>query len=104
MSHELRTPLNVIMGYTEMLADGVVRTDEPAFEDTLGRIRTQSVELLEPGERDARHGPARGGPREPHARRGRVEPLFGELARELDPLAPPTVQCAGRTTSTASRS
>ena len=91
MSHELRTPLNVIMGYTEMLADGIVRTDEPAFDDTLGRIRTQSVELLNLVSATLDIGRLEAG-REPLTLGDvTVGALFDELARELDALASPRV-------------
>jgi signal transduction histidine kinase len=92
MSHELRTPLNVIMGYTEMLADRVVRTDEPAFEDTLDRIRTQSVELLNLVSATLDMGRLEAGRESLTLDAVAIEPLFAELARELHALAPVGVQ------------
>ncbi len=92
MSHELRTPLNVIMGYTEMLADRVVRTDEPAFEDTLGRIRTQSVELLNLVSATLDMGRLEAGRESLTLDAVAIAPLFAELARELHALASPGVQ------------
>jgi signal transduction histidine kinase len=92
MSHELRTPINVIMGYTEMLADGVVRTNEPAYDDTLGRIRTQSVELLNLVSATLDMGRLESGRESLTLDAVAIEPLFAELARELDALAPPAVQ------------
>lgn len=48
MSHELRTPLNVIMGYTQMLADGAVGPEDPAaFAATLDRIQRNAIDLLD---------------------------------------------------------
>ncbi len=92
MSHELRTPLNVIMGYTEMLADRIVRTDEPAFEDTLGRIRTQSVELLNLVSATLDMGRLEAGRESLTMDAVAIDPLFAELARELDSLTSPAVQ------------
>jgi signal transduction histidine kinase len=92
MSHELRTPINVIMGYTEMLADRVVAVDEPAFEDTLGRIRTQSVELLNLVSATLDMGRLESGRESLAVDTVAIDPLFAELARELDALAPPRVQ------------
>jgi signal transduction histidine kinase len=92
MSHELRTPINVIMGYTEMLADGVVRTNEPAFDDTLGRIRTQSVELLNLVSATLDMGRLEAGREQLTLDPVAIDALFAELARELDALAPPAVQ------------
>ncbi len=91
MSHELRTPLNVIMGYTEMLADGIVRTDEPAFDDTLDRIRTQSVELLNLVSATLDIGRLEAGRESLTLADVAVGGLFDELARELDALASPRV-------------
>jgi signal transduction histidine kinase len=92
MSHELRTPINVIMGYTEMLADRIVRTDGPAFDDTLGRIRTQSVELLNLVSATLDMGRLESGREQLTLDTVAIEPLFAEVARELDSLAPPAVQ------------
>lgn len=47
MSHELRTPMNSIIGYTDMLLEGVYGAlPDPAF-DPLGRVKRNAVALLE---------------------------------------------------------
>lgn len=47
MSHELRTPLNVIIGYTDLQMDGAFGDLNPDHLDTLGRVREQSIQLLD---------------------------------------------------------
>jgi signal transduction histidine kinase len=46
MSHELRTPLNIILGYTELLADGAFGELTADQGDTVRRVRQQSNDLL----------------------------------------------------------
>jgi signal transduction histidine kinase len=46
MSHELRTPLAAIMGYTELLRDGIVGPLQPKQDELLGRVRESSDHLL----------------------------------------------------------
>ena len=47
ISHELRTPLNVILGYTEMLAEGAVGTVSPAQAEMIATIDRYSRNQLE---------------------------------------------------------
>jgi signal transduction histidine kinase len=46
MSHELRTPLAAIIGYGELLADGITGPVNPEQERQLGRIRSSANHLL----------------------------------------------------------
>ncbi|HVN85495.1 MAG TPA: HAMP domain-containing sensor histidine kinase [Candidatus Binatia bacterium] len=46
VSHELRTPLNVIMGYTDLLQEGLARNPGEQA-NMLARIRVQSSQLLD---------------------------------------------------------
>jgi len=96
MSHELRTPLNVIMGYTEMLADGLYGATHESWREVLDRIQQHSVELLdlvsatldmgrlELGRETVRLAPVDAGE------------LLAELARELAPLATGSVELVWR--------
>ncbi len=47
MSHELRTPLNIIVGYSDMLGEGVVGELSPEQRDTVARVQRAGVELLD---------------------------------------------------------
>jgi signal transduction histidine kinase/DNA-binding response OmpR family regulator len=47
MSHELRTPLNSIIGFTELLHDGLVRSGMPQYEEFLSYILTSGRHLLQ---------------------------------------------------------
>jgi signal transduction histidine kinase len=92
MSHELRTPLNIIMGYSEMLAEGVYPADTDAFKETLGRIQRASVELmdlitatLDMGRLEAGRDTVTLGPVS-------VGRLLDEIAHEVQPLVPPAVR------------
>ena len=47
VSHEVRTPLNVIVGYTDLLIDGVFGVPGREQLEALQRVRQQSTHLLE---------------------------------------------------------
>ncbi len=47
MSHELRTPLNVILGYTDLLAEGMLGPVQPDQREALERMRRRGLQLLE---------------------------------------------------------
>jgi signal transduction histidine kinase/CheY-like chemotaxis protein len=47
MSHELRTPLNSIIGFAELLHDGVVEPNSPEHKDCLRDILTSGRHLLQ---------------------------------------------------------
>ena len=92
MSHELRTPLNVIMGYSEMLAEGVYIPGTAAWQETLDRIQRASVELmdlitatLDMGRIEAGRDTVMLGPLS-------LDQMFGEIAREVEPLVPQGVR------------
>jgi GAF domain-containing protein len=46
MSHELRTPMNAILGYTELMADGIYGDVPDAMRDVLGRVEVSGRHLL----------------------------------------------------------
>ncbi|HEX2719170.1 MAG TPA: ATP-binding protein, partial [Gemmatimonadaceae bacterium] len=46
MSHELRTPLTAVLGYAEILADGMVGPVTPEQEDQLRRLHESGEQLL----------------------------------------------------------
>jgi signal transduction histidine kinase len=46
MSHELRTPLNAVLGYSELLVDGLYGSLPDKAKDVLGRIQVNGKHLL----------------------------------------------------------
>jgi signal transduction histidine kinase len=46
MSHELRTPLNAVLGYTELMQDGLYGELPPKVKEVLERVQTNSKHLL----------------------------------------------------------
>jgi two-component system, NtrC family, sensor kinase len=45
MSHELRTPLNAVLGYSELLADGLYGTIPEKATEVLERIKVNGKHL-----------------------------------------------------------
>ena len=46
MSHELRTPMNAILGYTELIADGIYGGVPDSMREVLGRVDASGRHLL----------------------------------------------------------
>jgi len=46
MSHELRTPLNAVLGYTELILDGIYGEAPPRIGEVLGRVQASGRHLL----------------------------------------------------------
>jgi signal transduction histidine kinase/HAMP domain-containing protein/putative methionine-R-sulfoxide reductase with GAF domain len=47
MSHELRTPMNAVLGYTDLILDGIFGDVPEAIRDTLERVKGNGHHLLE---------------------------------------------------------
>jgi PAS domain S-box-containing protein len=91
MSHELRTPLTAILGYTDLLLDGVVgETDEQQVK-FLDRIRAGATQLLQIIQEILTYAQSEAG-RE-HARPGAIR--IGELIDEVAAVAGPLVEEKG---------
>lgn len=89
MSHELRTPLNVIMGYTQMLADGAVGPDDPAaFAATLDRIQRNALDLLDLITATLDLGRLEAGRETVALAPVSIEEVFGELGRQVEAITP----------------
>ncbi len=92
MSHELRTPLNVIMGYSDLLADGDCGPLNAAQRELLDATRRSAVELLglvnatlDLNRLDTGHDPL-----EPIS--VAIDDVFGEVAGEVAALRRSTVE------------
>jgi signal transduction histidine kinase len=83
MSHELRTPLNVIMGYSEMLQEGIAPLEQ---ENALTKIRSSSLELLEMIEATLNLNRLEGGKDPPYIEAVSLPTLLDELASEFAAL------------------
>ena len=91
MSHELRTPLNIIIGYSDMLAEGVGGTLTTAQRDTVYRVQRAAAELfdlvnatLDVGRLEAGRDPVAHDPVD-------VAAVLRQLDVELGPLVAPDV-------------
>ncbi len=47
MSHELRTPINAVIGYTQLIMEGIYGPVDPAQAPPLGRVKRAAGHLLE---------------------------------------------------------
>ncbi len=47
VSHQLRTPLTVVLGYTELLADGIAGPLTPLQREYLTRVQASGADLLQ---------------------------------------------------------
>jgi signal transduction histidine kinase len=91
MSHELRTPLNIIVGYSDMLAEGVVGTLNSEQQDTVARVQRAGIELLDLINATLDMGRIEAG-RDPVARdEVDLDAILRQLDIELGPLVSPGV-------------
>jgi signal transduction histidine kinase len=91
MSHELRTPINVIMGYSEMLADGLFDPSEPEWTGTIARIQEHALELLQLVNATLDMGRLESGRETVTIADVDIGRLLADLGRELKPLAQPGI-------------
>ncbi|MFN8544365.1 MAG: ATP-binding protein [Candidatus Binatia bacterium] len=96
MSHELRTPLNVITGYTEMIVDGFVTPDAPAWQETVLRIQRSAIELTDLVNATLDLGRLEAGREAVEAVPLAFERLVEDLGHELEPLVGAEVSLAWR--------
>lgn len=110
-SHDLKTPLNVIIGYAELLEDGIYGELEPPQREVLAAVREQASlisqqvdELLDASRIDAGGLPIRKEFVDPRQLFGGIERAFRAIARrkgvalsvDLDATVPPTILVDGQ--------
>lgn len=96
MSHELRTPLNIIVGYSDMLAEGVVGPLTEEQRDTVARVQRSGVELLDLVNATLDMGRLEAGRDAVSADPVDVDAVMRQLDIELGPLVGPGVTLGWR--------
>lgn len=86
MSHELRTPLTAIIGYEELLADGITGPVTDSQRHQLGRIKASATHLLGLIDEILTYSRVEAGREEPHFESLCVESALAEAASIIEPL------------------
>jgi PAS domain S-box-containing protein len=87
MSHELRTPLNSIIGFAELLYDGLVLPGSPEHQEFLGEILTSGRHLLQLINDILDLSKVEAGKLEFRPRAVNIEKVIGEVIGVLRPTA-----------------
>lgn len=87
MSHELRTPLSAIIGYQELLADGITGPVTEPQRHQLGRIKVSARHLLELIDEILTYSRAEAGKEEVQYEVTSVNTLVDDAATLIEPLA-----------------
>jgi signal transduction histidine kinase len=87
MSHELRTPLTAIVGYTELIRDGIVGGVSPEQQEMLDRITQSSNHLLQLIEQILEHSRIEEGRETLNLETAQIAALVRETSDLIDPLA-----------------
>jgi len=87
MSHELRTPLTAIIGYQELLADGITGPVNEAQQQQLGRIKVSARHLLQLIDEILTYSRAEAGKEEVRAQTVQVDGIVDEAAALIEPIA-----------------
>ena len=87
MSHELRTPLNAVLGYAEILLDGVTGSLQERQAEQLRRIQASAMHLLQMIEEILAYADLEAGRNEPRPRPVRLGELVEGVAAVAEPLA-----------------
>jgi PAS domain S-box-containing protein len=86
MSHELRTPLTAIIGYEELLADGITGPVTDPQRHQLGRIKASATHLLGLIDEILTYSRVEAGSEEPHFESLCVQSAIEEAAAIVEPL------------------
>jgi signal transduction histidine kinase len=87
MSHELRTPLSAIIGYQELLADGITGPVTDAQRQQLARIKASAGHLLQIIDEILTYSRAEAGKEEVRYDVATVNAMLDEAAALIEPLA-----------------
>jgi PAS domain S-box-containing protein len=87
MSHELRTPLTAIIGYEELLADGITGPVTDPQRHQLGRIKASATHLLGLIDEILTYSRVEAGSEQPHFESLCVQSALEEAAAIVEPLA-----------------
>jgi PAS domain S-box-containing protein len=87
MSHELRTPLNAMIGYSDLLLEGVPERIPEASAKQVERIALSARHLLELIEEILTFSRIEAGREEIHPEEVEIGSLVGEVAAMVEPLA-----------------
>jgi signal transduction histidine kinase len=86
-SHELRTPLNAVIGYSQLMLDGIGGAIPPAQQDRLRRIHACALHLLQIIDEILTYAQLESGHAEARAGRVTVGELVGQVCAMAEPLA-----------------
>jgi signal transduction histidine kinase len=87
MSHELRTPLTAIVGYTELIRDGIAGDVSPPQQEMLDRITQSSSHLLQLIDQILEHSRIEAGRETVNPEPVKMASLVRETSELIEPLA-----------------